>query len=162
MSGVTTEMNATTVPEGGYGLGLRSVSSSAYEKAGRVSWGRRDSPRVLVTVGTVSRTEEVAEQWDAEQRYSSDVDVDAVEMRRQWPRLAKAEPARSEDAHSENPHADSLHYDDEAFVAVHSPAPARPHLPAPSPWVPQTPDSPYPGAAASHPHVQDDSPWRAI
>lgn len=194
--------------------------SAQPEKTTRISWGgRRNITRsrndptevdngILVTIGTVSRSEEVEEQWDAgSPRYSSDnPDPDTLEMQRQWPRLAIKSPnPGSEAAHrSSEGHSSSEKVDPDGvgFEPVQVPTLARrptggnhaypPHLApaveAGSPWIPQTPESPYPATLLSprqfsrnqsmsdasransfsrqqqqqQPLDEDDSPWRAL
>lgn len=199
----------------------------APEKTTRISWGGRrhnfatrsrndptadlEDNGILVTVGTVSRSEEVDQDWDGgSPRYSSDnPDPETLEMQRQWPRLAFKSP-HSEAAHkSSEGHSSTEKVDPDgvAFEPVQVPTLARrptdpsasnaysSHLHDPlesasSPWIPQTPESPYPGTLLSprqfsrhsshsdttrnnslsrHPiqpqtHIEeeDDSPWRAL
>lgn len=156
--------------------------------------------------------EDVDQEWDGgSPRYSSDnPDPETLEMQRQWPRLAiqgTDEAAhRSSEGHSSTQKVDS---ERAAFDPVtvptlarrptgHSHNPYLGHLNGggtgesanSSPWIPQTPESPYPPTLLSprsfsrhaatcdaersnsitrtplsaHPPVEeeDDSPWRAL
>ena len=207
-----------------YVLEARSQAgtSVAPEKTTRISWGGRrnnftrsrpdptdlENNGILVTIGTVSRSEDVDQEWDAgSPRYSSDnPDPETLEMQRQWPRLAIKNAHSDEAAHrSSEGHSSTEKVDPDgvAFEPVQVPTLARrptatggsnPYLShlnesSSSPWIPQTPESPYPptllsprqfsrhpnafeGARSNslsrppmHPtHVEeeDDSPWRAL
>ncbi|KAJ1027106.1 hypothetical protein NDA18_003122 [Ustilago nuda] len=234
LSGISAELNGVTSVTGGLGVNpyvLQSPSnpgtiSTQPEKLTRISWGGRRNPltrshndptdlehnSILVTIGTVSRSEDVDQEWDGgSPRYSSDnPDPETLEMQRQWPRLAiqgTDEAAhRSSQGHSSTQKADS---ERAAFDPVtvptlarrptgHSHNPYLGHLNGggtgesanSSPWIPQTPESPYPPALLSprsfsrhaatcdagrsnsitraplsaHPPVEeeDDSPWRSL
>ncbi|SJX62035.1 uncharacterized protein SRS1_10669 [Sporisorium reilianum f. sp. reilianum] len=149
------------------------------EKTTRISWGghrslshsRHDPSEyhghgILVTVGTVSRTEEVDETWEGgSARYSSDnPDPETLEMQRQWPRLASRSTHGSEAANQSSEGHGSMYTKQVEAVGVDfdpvpvptlarratgSDNPYPPHLRHPietasSPWIPRTPESPYP------------------
>ncbi|SPO40611.1 uncharacterized protein PSFLO_06093 [Pseudozyma flocculosa] len=200
-----------------FGLGIHpqaassaaGTNSTSEKNAHRVTWGTEAqsdwAPQsvvgggnthgsghgVLVTVGTVSRSEEAmgadddVDGWNehGSNRYSSDLaDPDAMEMRRQRSKDGRTGRAAADTALSSKQSSPSL---DGRLPPVAAAAAA-----ASSPWVPQTPESPYPTAWNSFMHGetafepvtvppsslsppsryrspvqaghQDDAPWRAL
>lgn len=167
-------------------------TSAAPEKTTRISWGGRrnnftrsrpdptdiENNGILVTVGTVSRSEDVDQEWDGgSPRYSSDnPDPETLEMQRQWPRLAIKNAHSEEAAHrSSEGHSSTEKVDPErvGFEPVQVPTLAtrstngangyasNPYLShlnnnnnnngpeSSSPCIPQTPESPYPATLLS-------------
>ncbi|CDW98372.1 hypothetical protein [Sporisorium scitamineum] len=168
-------MNSTNSPSGD-NSGI--AGTDLPEKTTRISWGGRHQPNhsrhdplnlenhgILVTVGTVSPSEEVDETWEGgSPRYSSDnPDPETLKMQRQWPRLASKSTHGSEPANQSSEDHSSMHkkHAEEALGADFDPVPVpslarRPagsdnpylsHLHSPtetasSSWVPRTPESP--------------------
>lgn len=232
LSGIPVESHGVTSVTGGVGVNsyvLQARSnpgtiSGQPEKTTRISWGGRrnhltssrndptdlENNGILVTIGTVSRSEDVDQEWDGgSPRYSSDnPDPETLEMQRQWPRLAMKgtdEAAhRSSEGHSSTEKVDpeGIGFDPVTLPTLarrptaQSQNPYLSHLSSgqesttSSPWIPQTPESPYPPTLLSprsfsrhamtsdagrsnsitrsplpaHPTVkeEDDSPWRAM
>ncbi|SNX82916.1 uncharacterized protein MEPE_01622 [Melanopsichium pennsylvanicum] len=155
-----------------YVLQARSNHSAAPERTTHISWvGKRNFTHsrhdpefdlghngILVTIGTVSRSEDVDEQWDAGYpRYSSDnPDPETLVMQKQWPKLAfkledgGAAAQNSIQRHISNPvqspalaksptnggHSNS-------YLSNLNKNSEQDSTPS-SPWIPHTPESPYP------------------
>ncbi|PWN52023.1 hypothetical protein IE53DRAFT_312878 [Violaceomyces palustris] len=173
----------------GYGLGIASQGQNAMgreEKRDGASWSGRgglgnqttsrhgEGSGVIVTVGTVSRTDDADENWDVIEspRNSSDLrtgDHESVEIRRNWPKLSangmgrlekgieKTEGSRdsftsynselSPVNQRDDPLSSSSSPHGRQRYAGRSPVNATQHGPAiepESPWLPTTPESPYP------------------
>ncbi|KAJ1028434.1 hypothetical protein NDA16_001601 [Ustilago loliicola] len=186
LSRIPAESNGVTSATGGVGVNsfvLQARSNAGTmgpqpEKTTRISWGGRrnhltrsrndptdlDNNGILVTIGTVSRSEDVDQEWDGgSPRYSSDnPDPETLEMQRQWPRLAMK--GTDEAAHrSSEGHSSTEKVDPEGFGFDPITVPTLARRPTghnqnaylghlnggsesahSSPWIPQTPDSSYP------------------
>ena len=118
-----------------------------------------DGNGITVTVGTVSRMEEVDETWEGgSPRYSSDnADPETLEMQRYWPRLASKTNSEAAHQSSESHSSTEKRHKDGSIRSGFEPVPiptlgrsptvsyshGSTNLPS-SPWIPQTPESPYP------------------